>query len=35
MKAAILGTGFMGKRHALTLKELGIPITAVCDVNRQ
>jgi predicted dehydrogenase len=35
MKAAILGTGNMGKRHAASLKELGIPISAICDVNHK
>jgi predicted dehydrogenase len=35
MRAAILGTGSMGRRHTLTLKELGVPVTAVCNINRK
>jgi len=35
LKAAILGTGNMGKRHAGSLKKLGIPVNAVCDVNKK
>ncbi|MDR1419015.1 MAG: Gfo/Idh/MocA family oxidoreductase [Treponema sp.] len=33
-KAAILGTGGMGRRHFASLRELGIPVTAVCDADR-
>jgi predicted dehydrogenase len=34
-KAAILGAGNMGRRHAAALIKLGVPITAVCDVNQE
>jgi predicted dehydrogenase len=35
IKAAILGTGNMGRQHTASLNELGIPVTAVCDVDRK
>ena len=35
IKAAVLGTGNMGKRHTASLKELGIPVTAVCDMDKK
>jgi predicted dehydrogenase len=34
-KAAILGTGNMGRRHAASLIKLGVPVTAICDINRE
>lgn len=34
-KAAILGVGNMGRRHAASLIKLGVPITAICDVNQE
>ncbi|MDR2371278.1 MAG: Gfo/Idh/MocA family oxidoreductase [Treponema sp.] len=33
IKAAILGTGGMGRRHFSSLEKLGIPVTSVCDVS--
>jgi predicted dehydrogenase len=33
LKAAILGAGGMGRRHADSLKKLGVPITAICDTD--
>jgi predicted dehydrogenase len=35
IKAAILGTGNMGRQHTASLNELGIPVTAVCDVDQK
>jgi len=35
IKAAILGTGNMGKKHTVSLKDLGIPVTAVFDVDQK
>jgi predicted dehydrogenase len=34
-KAAILGAGNMGRRHAASLIKLGVPITAICDINQE
>jgi predicted dehydrogenase len=34
-KAAILGAGNMGRRHAASLKKLGVPVTAICDISRE
>ena len=34
LKAAILGTGAMGKKHASSLLKLGITVSAVCNHNR-
>ena len=33
LRAAVLGTGRMSRVHAASLKELGIPVTAVCNAN--
>ena len=33
IKAAILGTGNMGRKHTSSLKELGIHVTAICDID--
>ncbi len=33
MKAAVIGLGVIGKVHIGVLKELGIPLAAVCDVD--
>jgi predicted dehydrogenase len=34
IKAAILGTGNMGRKHSASLEKLGIPVTSVCDADR-
>ena len=35
VKAAILGTGYMGKTFANSLKEQGVPVTALYNINRE
>jgi predicted dehydrogenase len=35
LRAGVIGTGFIGPVHLEALRRLGIPVTAICDVDEQ
>jgi len=34
-RIGVVGVGFWGRNHLRVLKELGVPVEAICDVNRE